>query len=107
LIKGILTNENLFTPLGEIYYSYVNAGVTKGWKYHKEMYLRLQCLSGRVLFQFEDFNGDSLEIILEIENQKIIIVPPKIKFAFKGLDETNLIVNYASMIHNENEVVRL
>ena len=109
VLHGIKKNEKTFKGFGEAYFSNIDAGKVKGWKLHKEMTMNLIVPSGSVKFVFFHENlKSSKEFIIGSLNYSRITVPPKIWFAFKGLDAEypNLVFNFANIEHLPNEAIR-
>ncbi len=108
LLKGITCSEIDNGSFGELYFSFINLDSIKAWKKHKAMYMNLFVPVGNVKFVFfcEKKSTFKIEEIGE-NNEKRIYVPPNIWFGFKGLDKKNLVVNLASIPHDDNEVEKL
>ncbi len=107
LFHGIKKSDKLFYGFGEIYFSWINYNSVKAWKYHKEMHLNLIVPLGRVLFVFYDQKTiETKEFIVGDDNYARLSVPKNIWYGFKGLSKTdNLVVNVASVEHDDNEVL--
>ena len=109
VLHGIKKNEETYFGFGEAYFSNVNKGKIKGWKLHKEMTMNLIVPSGTVKFVFFDEKLKShKELTIGRINYCRVTVPPKIWFAFQGLDNKypNLVFNFANLQHDPNEVIR-
>ncbi len=111
VLKGLSKIESSYTGFEEAYFSEVEPGAIKAWKYHKEMTLNLIVPRGTIKFVFciQD-NGKSLfhEVIIGRESYSRITVKPGIWFGFQGLDkETSLLMNVADIVHKPDEVERL
>jgi dTDP-4-dehydrorhamnose 3,5-epimerase len=104
--RGIRSDEKFFSPIEEIYFSEIIQGADKGWKLHKEMTMRLMCIVGNIKISFKDSFERELNLKIGEDNQKLLIVPSNIWFKFEGLSERNILVNYSSIIHNNNEIIR-
>lgn len=107
------TDEN-FVGFGEAYFSSVLNGAKKGWKKHRKMVLNLVVVSGAIRFVlFDDRPGSETyhefeELVLSRDNYQRLTVPPGIWMAFTGLtDETNLLLNIASIPHDPLEAENL
>ncbi|MBF0440640.1 MAG: dTDP-4-dehydrorhamnose 3,5-epimerase family protein [Oligoflexales bacterium] len=95
---------------GEVYFSTVKPGVSKGWKRHLKMIQRYVVPIGSVKFVFFDSRQDSSsrgrieEIELGEENYGLLIVPNLITYSFKCESiKESLIVNCASIPHTPGE----
>jgi dTDP-4-dehydrorhamnose 3,5-epimerase len=98
-----------FYNFGEAYFSWVDAGVIKGWKCHTQMTMNIVVPIGQVLFVFYSKDTDRFKVeSIGVDRYVRITVPPGIWFAFKGLRSSqSLVLNIASIEHNPNEVNRL
>ena len=109
VLHGIKNNEETYFGFGEAYFSNINKGKIKGWKLHKDMTMNLIVPSGTVKFVFfdEKFKCHK-ELTIGRLNYCRVTVPPKIWFAFQGLDNIypNLVFNFANLLHDPNEVIR-
>ena len=109
VLHGIKKNEETYFGFGEAYFSSINKGKIKGWKLHKDMTMNLIVPSGTVKFVFFDEKLKShQELTIGRINYCRVTVPPKIWFAFQGLDNKypNLVFNFANLQHDPNEVMR-
>jgi dTDP-4-dehydrorhamnose 3,5-epimerase len=113
VMHALKKNEDEFISFGEAYFSTINYNSIKAWKLHTKMTLNLVVPVGEVLFcLFDDRESSStsnniIKIILSEQNYYRLTVPPKIWFGFKGVSKgTNLILNVADMIHDNNEILR-
>lgn len=111
VLKGLLKTEVTFNGFGEAYFSEVEPGAVKAWKYHKEMTLNLIVPKGQVKFVFcirEEAFDKFEEIVIGKENYVRITVKPGIWFGFQGVHtETSLVMNIADILHRPEEVNRL
>ncbi len=87
----------------EVYLSTLSKNVIKGWKQHKQMTLNLVVVKGNVKFIIKNKNN-SLEYIIGDSNYCRLVIPPMNWFCFEGLDELNMIINCADLIHDPDEV---
>lgn len=104
------SDSPLFVKFGEIYFSEVNAGVVKAWKYHREMAQSFAVPVGMirlVIYDTRDGSNSKGKLnVLEIgrDNYQLVRIPPRLWYGFMGLGETpSLIANCASMPHDPNE----
>ena len=109
VLHGIKKNEETYFGFGEAYFSNIKKGKIKGWKLHKDMTMNLIVPSGTVKFVFFDEKLKShKELTIGRINYCRVTVPPKIWFAFQGLDNKypNIVFNFANLQHDPNEVIR-
>ena len=99
--------DDEFQGFGEIYFSKINKNIVRAWKYHEMMKMNLTVLKGSVLFVFFDEEKNEFrEFILNEDSAKLLSVDTNIWYGFKGIDQDNLIVNFANIKHNESEMKR-
>lgn len=100
-----------FKKFGEVYFSKVNPGVVKAWKYHEKMTQNLSVPFGRLKLVVVDLRKSSTtknllnEFILDSKDEyKLISLPPKLWYGFKCLsDNYCLLLNIADLKHDKNE----
>ena len=107
------STDKTFDGFGEIYFSSIKKGATKGWTLHTKMTLNLIVPIGKIIFNFIDMRETSQTynkrdiIIMSRDNYFRLTVPPNIIFAFRGLEDSeNILVNVADMIHDPNESIK-
>ncbi len=95
---------------GEVYFSNVYCKSIKAWKRHHQMVLNIVVPVGIIRFVlFDDREGSSSygefqQIVLSQENYQRLTIPPWVWVGFQGLGEgTNLLMNFADMIHDPLE----
>lgn len=103
-----------FLGFGEVYFSWVNPGIVKGWHLHKEMTLNYTCPDGEILLAlFDDRAGSAtrgavMEISLSPAHHQLVQVPPGVWNAFLGVaGRPSLVCNCATLPHDPDEIVRL
>ena len=94
---------------GEVYFSWVEAGVVKAWKCHRCMSLNLVAPLGCIRFVFHQEGSVPafrVEVIGE-DRYARLTVPPGFWFGFQGLGEPrSLLMNVADLPHDPEEVLR-
>jgi hypothetical protein len=107
IIKYLNKNDTYFKKINEVYFTEILLNQTKGWVKHKKNYCFLSVIFGKVLFVFKDnlINKKNKKIIIDGKTPKLIIVPNKIWFFFKGLKKS-LIINSLQSTHSINETTR-
>jgi dTDP-4-dehydrorhamnose 3,5-epimerase len=97
-------SDSNYISFGEAYFSTINFGIIKGWKKHKKMQCNLIVPSGKVRFRVISLDQRYFSFILSKENYGRLMIPPGCWFSFEGLSEdTNLILNIASIEHDPEE----
>ena len=98
-----------FDGFGEIYFSWVEQGAIKAWKYHKRITLNLVVPVGEVSFVFHLTNQKNNFRTENIGEERYVrlTVPPGIWFGFQGRGSSqSLLMNLADMAHEPDEVLR-
>lgn len=112
VMRYLREDDNGFNYFKESYFSTVKKDSVKAWKKHIKMTLNIAVPVGKIKFVLFDDRKDSLttntfnELILSPKNYFRLTVPPGLWMAFKGLEEFNLLINTADLIHDPNEIVR-
>ena len=108
-MHALKDSDEGFNGFGEVYFSWVEQGAIKAWKYHQNMTLNLVVPLGEISFVFyikDQRDCFRTEIIGE-EQYVRLTVPPGIWFGFQGRGSgKNLLMNLADMAHNPDEVLR-
>jgi dTDP-4-dehydrorhamnose 3,5-epimerase len=93
-----------FYGFGEAYFSTINKNDIKGWKKHTKMTLNLVVPLGEIEFVIYDEGKDEFfTITLSQNNYKRVTISPNLWVAFRGLNESNMLLNLASIEHNPDE----
>lgn len=111
VMRMLRADEPHFSAFGEIYFSTINPGVIKGWRKHTRMVQNLAVPAGRVQVAMVDGRPDSPThravqdvIIGPAVNYALVVIPPGVWNAFKGLgDSPSIIANCASILHDPAE----
>jgi len=109
VLHFIKKSDESYLDFGEAYFSLVDNKRIKAWKKHKEMVMNLAVPYGEVKFIFFDNKLLNFrEEIIGYKNYSRITVPSNIWFGFQGMaDPHSLIINFANIEHNDNEVERM
>lgn len=106
-------DDAYFEVFGEIYFSWVNPGVVKGWHLHKKMTLNYAVPVGSIKLVLYDgrekspTRGQIQEIIMGEDDYKLVRVPFGIWNGFQGLgNEASMVANCATLPHDPDEIVR-
>ena len=112
VLHALKMTDDGFDGFGEAYFSMIEQGEIKGWKYHKRMTMNLIVPLGSVKFVFFDEKNSSnngfSETIIGLNNYSRITVSPKIWFAFQGNSSPlSMVLNIANIVHDPMESERL
>ena len=109
VMHALKDSDDGFNGFGEVYFSWVEQGAIKAWKYHQHMTLNLVVPLGEISFVFhikDQENCFRTETIGE-EQYIRLTVPPGIWFGFQGRGSgQSLLMNLADMVHEPDEVIR-
>lgn len=95
-----------FDGFGEAYFSTVNQNDIKGWKKHLQMTLNLVVASGEIEFVVYD-GTDFFTTRLSHDNYQRLTVKPGLWVAFRGIHESNMLLNLANLEHDPQEAVNI
>ena len=109
-VMHVLKNSDKgFSDFGEVYFSWVEKGAIKAWKFHHRMTLNLVVPVGEIRFVFHSTihkNFFRTETIGK-ERYARLTVPPKIWFGFQGVSSApSLLMNLANIEHDPDEVIK-
>lgn len=108
-------SPDIFSSLGEIYFSTIRNGAVKAWKRHKRMLQRIAVPIGAIRLVVYDDRVSSnsrgslwkRETGRGIGNYELITIPALVWYGFQGLGHPeSLIANCASLAHDPGEVER-
>ena len=109
VMHALKKNDECFNGFGEVYFSWLEKGVVKAWKCHKQMTMNLIVPYGDVRFVF-NLADEKYEFRVEIigeNNYARLTVPPGIWFGCQCFSKNpSLIMNIANIVHSPNEVKR-
>ncbi len=93
-----------FDGFGEAYFSTIHKNDIKGWKKHTKMTLNLVVAVGEIEFVvYNDAKNEFFSVKLSQNNYQRLTVSANLWMAFKGLEESNMLLNLASIEHDPNE----
>ena len=101
----------LFHRFGEVYFSFVNPGIVKAWKRHRETTQHFAVPVGRIrLVLFDDRAGSaSFGSLQELDSGQpdeycLVKIPPQVWYGFKGISDTPaMIANITDLPHEPQE----
>jgi dTDP-4-dehydrorhamnose 3,5-epimerase len=105
ILHGVKASDTGFVGFGEVYFSHILPGETKGWKKHTRMTMNLLVPIGEIEFYLQKEGQEIVEsVVLGESNYQRLWVPPGIWMAFKGMGQSiNLLMNLASIEHDPAE----
>ena len=109
VMHALKDSDDGFNGFGEVYFSWVEQGAIKAWKYHQHMTLNLVVPLGEISFVFHIKDQENCFRTENIGEEKYssLTVPPGIWFGFQGGGcGQSLLMNLADMVHDPDEVLR-
>ncbi|WP_041960411.1 WxcM-like domain-containing protein [Sulfurospirillum arsenophilum] len=93
-----------FDGFGEAYFSTIHQDDIKGWKKHTQMTLNLVVPIGEI--EFIVYNGkDFFTVKLSSQNYQRLTIQRGLWMAFRGVGESNMLLNLASLEHDPDEAI--
>ncbi|MDB2481938.1 WxcM-like domain-containing protein [Gammaproteobacteria bacterium] len=102
ILHALKVGDSGYDGFGEAYFSIVNKNEIKGWKKHNLMTLNILVPLGEVEFVIYD-GLNFLNIKLSKNNYYRLSIKPKLWVAFRGLNNSNMLLNLASHVHDPEE----
>ena len=97
-----------FDGFGEAYFSTINQNDIKGWKKHTKMTLNIVVPVGNIEFVvYDEKTKEFFSTKLSHNNYQRLTVKAGLWMAFKGLDKYNMLLNLASIEHDQNEAINI
>lgn len=101
-------SDDGFAGFGEAYFSTIHKDDIKGWKQHTQMTLNLVVVLGEIEFVvYDDINKEFFSVRLSKENYQRLSVSPKLWVAFRGIGESNMLLNLANLEHDPKEAINI
>ena len=101
-----------YKGFGEIYFSFTNPGVVKGWKKHTKMVQNFAVPVGEIkLVVFDDredspSKGSVKEMMLSPDNYNLVTVPNNLWYSFKATSNVpGMIANCSTIPHDPEETM--
>ena len=108
IFHAMKKSDEGFDGFGEAYFSTVNIDDIKGWKKHTQMTLNVVVPLGEIEFVvYDEKTEDFFSIKLSQENYQRLTVKAGLWMAFRGLSESSMLLNLASIEHDPSEALSL
>ena len=107
VLHAFKRSDTGFDGFGEIYFSWVEKGAIKAWKYHQRMTLNLVVPIGEVSLVFHLTKQKNIFRTENIGEERYVrlTVPPRIWLGFQGIASgRSLLMNLADIEHDPDEV---
>ena len=97
-----------FSGFGEAYFSTINRDDIKGWKKHTKMTLNLVVVIGEIEFiVYDEVSREFFSVKLSKNNYQRLTIEPNLWMGFRGLGDSNILLNLASIEHDPNEATNI
>jgi len=101
-------SDDGFAGFGEAYFSTIHKDDIKGWKQHTQMTLNLVVVLGEIEFVvYDDMKKEFFSVRLSKDNYQRLSVSPKLWVAFRGIGESNMLLNLANLEHDPKEAINI
>ncbi len=99
-------SDDGFDGFGEAYFSTIYKDDIKGWKKHIKMTLNLVVPVGKIEFIIYDEKIKEFHsVVLSQDNYKRLTVEAGLWMAFRGIEQSSMLLNIASIEHDPNEAI--
>ena len=93
-----------FDGFGEVYFSTIHQGDIKGWKKHTQMTLNLVVPIGEIEFIIYN-EKEFFTVKLSSQNYQRLTIQRGLWMAFRGVGESNMLLNLASLEYDPDEAI--
>lgn len=101
-------SDDGFAGFGEAYFSTIHKEDIKGWKQHTQMTLNLVVVLGEIEFVvYDEIKKEFFSVRLSKDNYQRLSVSPKLWVAFRGIGESNMLLNLANLEHDPKEAINI
>ena len=108
IFHAMKKSDNGFSGFGEAYFSTIYLNDIKGWKKHTEMTLNIVVVVGEIEFVvYNENNKEFFNVNISQNNYQRLTVKSGLWMAFRGLSESSILLNIASIEHNQNESINI
>ena len=116
VLHAVKQSDATFAGFGEAYFTMIDPGAVKGWKRHQRMVMNLVVATGCVRFVVHDPEETDPaagyeSVVLSPDDEHAyarLTVQPGLWMAFQGVGRgINLILNFASILHEPQEADNL
>jgi dTDP-4-dehydrorhamnose 3,5-epimerase len=108
VLHAMKKSDSGFDGFGEAYFSAISKDSIKGWKKHTKMTLNIIVPIGIIKFVvFNEPKGKFFSVTLSQENYQRLTIKPGLTMAFKGIGESNILLNLANIEHDPEEGVNI
>lgn len=101
-------SDDGFAGFGEAYFSTIHKEDIKGWKQHTQMTLNLVVVLGEIEFVvYDEIKKEFFSVRLSKDNYQRLSVSPKLWVAFRGIGESNMLLNLSNLEHDPKEAINI
>ena len=108
IFHAMKKSDEGFDCFGEAYFSTINQNDIKGWKKHTKMTLNLVVPVGEIEFVvYDEKSNNFFNIKLSQDNYQRLTVSQNLWMGFRGVGESNILLNLASIEHDPSEAINV
>ena len=108
IFHAMKKSDDGYKGFGEAYFSTIYKDDIKGWKKHSKMTLNLIVPVGKIEFTiYDEGKKKFFSVELSQNNYQRLTVKPGLWVAFRGIGESGLLLNLASIEHDPKEAVNI
>jgi len=108
IFHAMKKSDDSFDGFGEAYFSTINLDDIKGWKKHTKMTLNVVVPLGKIEFVlYDEITEKFMCVKLSQENYQRLTVKAGVWMAFRGLAQSSMLLNLASIEHDPSEALSL
>jgi dTDP-4-dehydrorhamnose 3,5-epimerase len=107
LMEILRRDDEIFDKFGQVYMTTVKPGIIKAWHFHKIQTDNFCCVKGRIRVGLYDARqasktfGKTMDIVVSLDNPKVISIPPGVYHGFKGVSqEESIVINTPTESYN-------
>jgi len=107
ILKGIKLSDNIISSFGESYYSWINRGKRKAWRYHKKITNNFIVLNGDLNINIINKIGNVESICIKSSQNLMFTLFPKTWYGFECVSDCDVLINnIIDQEFNEDEILR-
>lgn len=107
LMEILRSDDEFFEKFGQVYMTTAKPGIVKAWHYHKVQRDNFSCVKGKIRLGLYDARkksptfGKTMDMILSLDEPKLVSIPPNVYHGFKGVDaEESIVINTPTELYN-------
>ena len=108
IIKYVDKKNYYFKKFGEVYFSEIKKGYTKGWNLHKKCQCLITIPHGSVEFTLMNYNRKKKKkFYISRKKPEILLIPPMTWFKFRSISKFSILANFINLKHDSKETLKM